>query len=76
MAKTAKDNQVADQDEDTNNDAEEVTIIEVVTNSEYESMNASKDDAPTKSNPIEEPPPPVRDQISKCQVMTGQSISC
>ena len=74
MAETAQADQVAEQAEDTKDDAEEVTIIEVVqtsveeindelvTDSEYESMTASKDDPQTESSPIEEPPPPVRDR--------------
>jgi hypothetical protein len=53
--------------------AKEVTIIEVVqtsveeiedevvTDSEYESMTASKDRPQTESRPIEEPPTPVQD---------------
>jgi hypothetical protein len=35
-------------------------IIVLITDSEYESMAASKDDPQTESSPIEEPPPPVR----------------
>ena len=74
MAETAQADQVGEQAEDTKDDAEEVTIIEVVqtsveeindelvTDSEYESMTASKDDPQTESSPIEEPPQPVQDR--------------
>ena len=69
MTETAKANLVAEQDEETNDDAEEVvqtsSVEEIkdedVTDSEYESMTASKDKPQTESSPIEEPPPPVRD---------------
>jgi hypothetical protein len=61
MAENAKATQDAEQNEDTKDDAEEVTIIEVVQTS-VEQMAASKDDPKTEASPIEEPPPPVRDR--------------
>jgi hypothetical protein len=77
MADTAKNKKVAEQAKvatKAKDDTEKVSVIkvlkkkvdeipdEVVPDSEYGSMAPSKDEPQTESNPVEEPPPRLRDR--------------